>query len=81
MLKDQPQSMIIKDTKNVFLLSLICSLKVAILTICFVFGDLSIYAQSSDKSIPVVNTVEGEISRRQTQILEAEKLISDGLTR
>ena len=80
MLKDQPQSMIIKDTKNVFLLSLICSLKVAILTICFVFGDLSIYAQTSDKSVPIANTVEGEISRRQTQILEAEKLISDGDT-
>ena len=68
--KDQPHSVLIKDSKNVFWLSLICSLKVAIPTICFVFGDLSIYAQTSDKSVPVANTVEGEISRRQTQILE-----------
>ena len=78
MSKLQPQSMIIKDNNNVFSPSLICSIRIAIITIFFVNGGLDISAQKSDKPASVAGTVEGEISRRQTQILEAEKLISDG---
>ena len=80
MSKLQPQSMIIKDNNNVFSPSLICSIRIAIITIFFVNGGLDISAQKSDKPASVAGTVEGEISRRQTQILEAEKLISDGDT-
>ena len=74
----QPQLMINRDQKkDLFVLSFFC-LKIALLAIFVSFEVSGLYAQNKDKPVLLSETVEGEISRRQTQIIEAEKLMADG---
>ena len=74
----QPQLMITRDQKkDLFVLSFFC-LRIALLAIFVSFGVSGLYAQNKDKPVLLSETVEGEISRRQTQIIEAEKLMADG---
>ena len=76
--KAQPQVMINRDQqKDIFVLSF-SFLRIAMLAISVCFALSELYAQNKDKTFLLSETVEGEISRRQTQIIEAEKLMADG---
>ena len=78
--KAQPHLMISKC--NVSDISVTSShlLRFAFLTIFTILGVSGIYAEEEKKPALLSEAVDGEIARRQTQILEAEKIIADGDT-
>ncbi|MEC7638359.1 MAG: hypothetical protein VX848_05145, partial [Verrucomicrobiota bacterium] len=55
-------------------------LRFAFFTIFTILGLSGIYAEEEKKPALLSEAVDGEIARRQTQILEAEKIIADGDT-
>ena len=78
--KAQPHLMTTK--RNVSDISVTSShlLRFAFFTIFIILGLLGIYAEEDKKPALLSEAVDGEIARRQTQILEAEKIIADGDT-
>ena len=78
--KAQPHLMTTK--RNVSDISVTSShlLRFAFFTIFTILGLSGIYAEEEKKPALLSEAVDGEIARRQTQILEAEKIIADGDT-
>ena len=78
--KAQPHLMTTK--RNVSDISVASShlLRFAFFTIFTILGLSGIYAEEEKKPALLSEAVDGEIARRQTQILEAEKIIADGDT-